>query len=68
MSKWIDLIPRPRSTFIRIKCLDCGNEQIIFRDAKMFVRCNVCDEILAEPKGGKAKLRGTIINLLDERS
>ena len=65
MSKWINLIPRPRSKFIRIKCPDCNNEQAIFHNASTIVRCNVCDGILAEPQGGKAKLRGEVMESLE---
>ena len=65
MSKWLNLIPRPRSKFLRIKCPDCGNEQVIFNQSKMIVRCNVCGGILSEPKGGKAKLRGEIVSSLE---
>jgi small subunit ribosomal protein S27e len=65
MSKWMNLTPRPRSKFIRIKCPDCGNEQAIFYNASTIVKCNVCDGVLAEPQGGKAKLRGEIIESLD---
>lgn len=65
MSKWMNLIPRPRSKFVRVKCPDCGNEQAIFDHATTVVRCNVCDGTLAEPSGGKAKLRGEIVDLLE---
>ena len=65
MSKWMNLIPRPRSKFIRVKCPDCGNEQAIFRSASTIVKCNVCDGVLAEPSGGKAKLRGEVVESLD---
>ena len=42
-----------RSKFIKVIC-DCGNEQVIFSHASTVVRCIVCNEILAEPTGGKA--------------
>ncbi|MBS7645810.1 MAG: 30S ribosomal protein S27e [Candidatus Bathyarchaeia archaeon] len=53
-----DLIPRPRSLFLRVKCSSCGNEQIIFNRASTLIRCRVCDEALAEPTGGKARIKG----------
>jgi len=65
MSKWIDLIPKPRSKFIRVKCHDCGNEQVVFGNASIIVQCNVCDEILAEPTGGRAIIHGEIVNIHD---
>jgi small subunit ribosomal protein S27e len=60
MSEWNKLIPKPSSSFLRVKCLKCGNEQLIFSNAVNKVTCNVCGEILAEPSGGKAKIKGEI--------
>jgi small subunit ribosomal protein S27e len=42
-----------------VKCLDCENEQIIFRHATTEVKCLKCEKVLARPSGGKAKLEPT---------
>jgi small subunit ribosomal protein S27e len=63
MSEWRDIIPRPRSSFIRVKCPDCGNEQIIFSHATSIVHCNVCGATLAEPSGGKALVKGEVVTV-----
>ena len=42
MSEWNKLIPKPSSTFLRVKCPKCGNEQLIFSHAVNVVNCNVC--------------------------
>lgn len=65
MSRWTDLIPRPRSRFLRVRCPDCGNEQVVFGNASMLVRCNVCDGVLAEPTGGKTRIRGEILDVFE---
>jgi len=65
MSEWEKLIPRPRSTFLRVKCSECGNEQIVFSHATNIVRCNVCGAVIAEPTGGKATIKGEIITALE---
>ena len=65
MSKWKDLIPRPKSKFVKVKCLGCGNEQEIFGNASMIVQCKVCNTNLAEPHGGKVKILGEIIEIYD---
>ena len=31
-----------RSTFLRVKCPDCENEQVVFEKASTVVECNVC--------------------------
>ena len=65
MSKWMALIPKPRSKFLLVKCPDCGNEQVVFGNASIIVRCNICDEILAEPTGGRPKIHGEILEVYD---
>jgi small subunit ribosomal protein S27e len=44
--------------FIKVKCPDCGNEQIIFERPATVVKCNACGAVLAEPRGGKAIIKG----------
>lgn len=65
MSKWTDLISKPRSKFLVVKCSECGNEQIVFSAASTVVKCSVCDGSLAEPTGGKAIIHGEIITVFD---
>ena len=59
------VIPRIKTRFIRVKCPDCGNEQIIFEATTSKVKCNICSAMLAEPKGGKAKIIGEIVEALE---
>jgi small subunit ribosomal protein S27e len=61
--RW-ELIPKPRSMFLRVKCLKCANEQIVFQETGSYVKCTVCDELLAQPTGGKALIRGEILQSL----
>jgi len=63
MTKKNEII-EPRSRFLRVKCLDCENDQVIFGCASTIVRCTVCGRILAEPRGGKAQIRTRIMNVL----
>jgi len=65
MSEWEKVIPKPKSKFLRVKCPDCGNEQILFSNATTPVHCNVCGVTLAEPSGGKAVVKGEIVAVLD---
>jgi small subunit ribosomal protein S27e len=65
MTEWNKLIPKPSSTFIRVRCLKCGNEQLLYSNAVNTVNCNVCGETLAEPTGGKAKIKGEITAVLE---
>ncbi len=65
MSQWEKIMPKPRSIFLQVKCPDCGNEQTIFSHVATVVRCNICSAILAEPTGGKAQLKGEVVNILE---
>ncbi len=49
------------STFIKLKCNDCGNEQVIFDRASTVVKCPVCSSTLAMPTGGAAKLNAKVV-------
>ena len=64
VSRLRELIPQPRSSFIKVKCPECGNEQTTFNKATTKVRCNVCETILVEPTGGKALIKGGIVEEL----
>ena len=55
------MIPTPRSQFLRVKCPDCSNEQIVFDRASTVVACAVCGATLARPTGGKATIRGEVV-------
>ena len=65
MSEWEKVIPKPRSTFLRVRCPDCGNEQVVFSHVATIVHCNICGAVLAEPTGGKADIKGEIITVLE---
>ncbi|MEM2906193.1 MAG: 30S ribosomal protein S27e [Candidatus Bathyarchaeia archaeon] len=65
MSRERELIPKPRSKFLRVKCPSCGNEQIIFDRAASVVQCRICGDVLAEPTGGIARVKGEVITVLE---
>ncbi len=65
MSRERELVPKPRSRFLRVKCTSCGNEQIIFDRAASAVQCRICGDVLAEPRGGRAQVRGEIVSVLE---
>jgi small subunit ribosomal protein S27e len=51
--------------FIKVRCQACKNEQIIFEGATTKVKCLICNADLAEPKGGKAKIKASVIEVLN---
>ncbi|HUV79215.1 MAG TPA: 30S ribosomal protein S27e [Candidatus Bathyarchaeia archaeon] len=52
------------SKFLKVKCNDCEYEQVVFDHATTSVKCNVCGRTLVEPRGGKAEIKGEIIEVL----
>lgn len=59
------LIPQPKSSFIKVKCPDCGNEQVTFNKTNQTVVCNICGAVLLEPSGGKAILKASLVEKLE---
>ena len=55
---------KTNSKFLRVKCNDCENEQIVFDHASTRVKCSVCGSTLVEPRGGKAEIKGVKIEVL----
>ena len=64
MSEWDEIIPQSKSVFLLIKCPDCGNEQLSFSHATTIVHCNICGATLTISTGGKAVIKGEIVDVL----
>ena len=50
--------------FVKVKCKDCGNEQVIFIRASTPVNCVVCGSSVAKPTGGKADIKGEVVGVV----
>lgn len=55
----------PNSRFLKVKCNDCSNEQVIFGSASQKVNCLVCGRTIAEPTGGKSTITTHILEVLE---
>ena len=55
---------KPDSKFIKVRCKDCENEQVLYDKASTSVSCHICGSTLAIPSGGKAKIKGEILEKL----
>ena len=53
------------SKFIKVRCKDCENEQVLFNKTSNVVSCHICGSKLAEPKGGKADIKGEILEVIE---
>lgn len=58
------IIKEPSSKYIKIRCVKCKNEQIIFGKPTTKVKCLICGKTIAEPTGGKGKIKARILEVL----
>ena len=56
---------KPKSKFIKVRCKDCENEQVLFDKASSLVSCHICGSKLAIPKGGKAEIKGELLEVIE---
>ncbi len=54
-----------RSRFVKVKCPDCENEQVVFENASSTVNCVVCSKVLASPAGGKAEIQAEVLETFE---
>lgn len=55
-------------SFLRVRCPECGNEQIIFEKAASIVECASCGEVLGQPTGGHSALSAEVVDIVEARS
>ena len=55
----------PKSKFIKVRCPKCKNEQIIYGNATSVVKCLVCNKELSFPTGGKSRISGRVLEILE---
>jgi small subunit ribosomal protein S27e len=53
------------SKFVKVHCSKCKNEQIIFGNVSTEVKCLVCGKTLAEPSGGKSRVKSKILEVFE---
>ena len=59
------MINETNSKFAKVACPKCKNEQIIFGKSSNSVNCLVCNQKLAEPTGGKSKIKARILEVVE---
>ena len=60
-----EILISQRSKFLKVRCPKCKHEQIVFGNCSTVVRCQKCSAVLAEPTGGKAKIKARILEILE---
>lgn len=65
MKREREFVPKPRSSYVLIKCPDCGEERVMFSTSARDVTCRGCGRKLAESTGGKVRVDATVLKRLD---
>lgn len=53
------------SKFIKVRCIKCKNEQVVFEKPSSEVKCLVCGALISTPKGGKGKIKASLLEVLE---
>ena len=53
------------SRFIKVRCKDCENEQVLFNKTSTVVSCHICGSKIAIPTGGKADIKGEVLEVIE---
>jgi small subunit ribosomal protein S27e len=54
-----------KSKFIKVRCKDCENEQVLFNKTSTIVQCHICGSKLAIPSGGKSIIKGDLLEIIE---
>ena len=65
MKKEHILIPEPNSKFLKISCKECEKENIVYSHASTPVTCKSCGNVIAEPRGSKARITGKVLGTVE---
>ncbi|MBS3076774.1 30S ribosomal protein S27e [Candidatus Pacearchaeota archaeon] len=60
------MVNDPESKFVRAVCTRCGNSQVLFGKSSTRVKCDKCNKLLVEPKGGKTRIRTMVKEVFTE--
>ena len=53
-----------KSKFIKVQCPECRSEQITFGKSSTKVKCQNCKKVLIKTRGGRAKVKAKITEVL----
>ncbi len=65
MNKNNILIPKPKSKYLSVECNQCNQKMIIYSHTTVDISCKSCNEIIAEHRGGTAKILGKVLSTMD---
>lgn len=60
-----DFLKESTSKFVKVRCPKCKNEQIVYGKAATVIDCLICQKPIAEPTGGKSKVKARVLEVLE---
>ena len=54
----------PTSKFLKVECRKCGEKHTVFDKSSTRIECK-CGEVIVEPTGGYARIRGKVLKELE---
>ena len=59
------MVPKPHSNFLSVQCSYCEERVVIFNYTTTDIECKACGQLVAKKTGGKAKIMGKVLSVLD---
>ncbi|MBI4144550.1 30S ribosomal protein S27e [Candidatus Woesearchaeota archaeon] len=59
------MIKETNNKFVKLRCAKCKNEQVTYNRVSTVVKCLVCNEVMAQPTGGKSAINARILEVLE---
>lgn len=59
------MVPKPHSNFLSVQCSKCGEKVVIFTYSTTDIECKACGQLVTKKTGGKAKIMGKVLSVLD---
>ena len=59
------MIRETTAKYVKVRCSKCKNEQNIFGKASTKINCLVCGKVVADPTGGKSKIKARVLEVLE---
>ncbi len=53
-----------KTSFVKVRCNKCKNEQNVYSTVTSKVNCLVCGELMVEPTGGRGKFAAKVLEVL----
>ena len=64
MRKKANFVVMTKSKYMRVICMKCKSDQMLYNKIATVVKCNKCGAVIAEPTGGEARILAKVVEVL----